>query len=85
MIHFDFVVTDAEAETIFDGLQDQVVACITEMLLVEGPSAAAIKAHLQQRVEYLKAIQAKMSHSRAPTSLHPQAGDVQSSSSTKVN
>lgn len=84
MIHFDFVVTDAEAETIFDGLQDQVVACITKMLLVQGPSAAAVKAHLQQRVEYLKALQAKMLHSR-PTSLHPQAGDVQSSSSTGVN
>lgn len=59
MIHFDFTVSDEEAELIFDAIQDQINRA-DELRLFEPIVAEWAKNH----IAYLEALKAKMKNTR---------------------
>jgi len=61
MIHFDFIVTDEEAETIFDSIQDQIIASTRELFL--GVNLDHKDWH-RGRITFLKELKVKMTNSK---------------------
>ncbi len=62
MIHFDFIVDDADAENIFDCVTDRIVQLREEAMFGKANKAEA-KA-LMDIAEYLEQLKAKMTNTR---------------------
>ena len=65
MIHFDFIVTDEEAETIFSALSDEIDDCRISLLMRERQLAQLghIKWY-EDRIAYLEGLKAKMTNTK---------------------
>lgn len=61
MIHFDFIVDDAEAEAIFGALQDEIVKCMAAKIETNLPS---YDAWYDSRIKFLKELKGKMTNSK---------------------
>jgi hypothetical protein len=70
MIHFDFIVTDLEAETIMDGLQELVITALQQQmkaLLAASNKITGNRAMLKwskMRLEFLEELKNKMKNTR---------------------
>jgi hypothetical protein len=64
MIRFDFIVTDEEADTIFDCIQSEI-GNVLNLKWDTDPSNAVTKWY-DSRIEYLKKLKKKMSHETYP-------------------
>jgi hypothetical protein len=69
MIHFDFTVTEEEADTIFDAINDQIDYCLEEKADWVGSTSCGdrykkgIESAIQwyeERIKYLKDLKSKM-------------------------
>lgn len=65
MIHFNFIVSDEEAETIFSALSDEIDDCRLNLLMCERQLAQPghIKWY-EGRMTYLEALKEKMTNSK---------------------
>lgn len=67
MIHFDFIVSDAEAEDIMGAIHDQIIKCHSNRIESWGTSGQedpAKKAWFEGRIRYLEELKAKMTNRR---------------------
>jgi len=65
VIHFNFIVTDEEAETIFRALSDEINDCKVSLLM--GERQLAQPGHVkwyEGRIIYLEELKAKMTNSK---------------------
>ena len=65
MIHFDFIVTDEEAETILSALSDEIDDCRVSLLM--GERQLAQPGHVkwyEGRITYLEGLKAKMTNTK---------------------
>jgi hypothetical protein len=66
MIHFDFTVSDADAENIFDILNNQISRNREEMLeLMAKGDVYNMRGAYERDNEYIKELMAKMTHTKA--------------------
>jgi hypothetical protein len=63
MIHFDFIVDDFEAESIFDAIQAEIVQCHVR-LLDEKPQWPEQIEWFEARIKFLEDLKKKMTNSR---------------------
>jgi hypothetical protein len=60
MIHFDFIVSDAEAENLFNTISDQIANCQYEVSFGDPNH----REWYEGRITYLEALKAKMTNSK---------------------
>lgn len=67
MIHFDFVVSDAEAEDIMDAIHDQVIKCHLDRIeswSTSGHDDPVKREWFTARIKYLEELKKKMTNRR---------------------
>lgn len=64
MIHFDFIVSDADAEIIFDGIQELIVNSLQTQMKATTKQDKEMVASCEQNIKYLEELQTKMQHTR---------------------
>ena len=66
MVHFDFIVTNDEAETIFSAITDEMRRGEDEILLGVGMNTVQTLDWWESRIKYLKELKAKMKNTSVP-------------------
>lgn len=64
MIHFDFIVTDEEAELIFSLISDEIFRSEDVVMMELGRFTAVTKEWHRIRIPYLKNLKEKMTNSK---------------------